>query len=119
MGNDCIFCQREKLQIVLENQLAVAFWDLHPVNPGHLLIIPKMHRLDYFALQSVELLAINELIHQGKQLIDHRYQPAGYNLGANIGEYGGQTIMHCHLHLIPRYIGDDPVPAGGVRKLLG
>ncbi|GAF38533.1 diadenosine tetraphosphate (Ap4A) hydrolase [Agrilactobacillus composti DSM 18527 = JCM 14202] len=114
----CVFCQRKNIKIVLENELAVAFWDSHPVNKGHLLIIPKAHKVTYFDLSDAELLAINALSRQGKALIDQTFSPAGYNVGFNVGHYGGQTVMHCHCHLIPRYIDDDPHPAGGIRKLL-
>ncbi|MDN6900071.1 HIT family protein [Oenococcus sicerae] len=116
--SDCIFCHRETLKLVLENKLAVAFYDIHPVNKGHLLIIPKAHRENYFSLTKEEFLAIDELIHKGKEMLDQKFGPAGYNIGVNVGEYGGQTVMHCHIHLIPRYIGDDPHPAGGIRKML-
>lgn len=115
---DCIFCQLSRSKVVLENNLAIAFWDIHPVSRGHLLIIPRAHRQDYFELSQEELLAVNDLIHAGKKLIDRQFHPDGYNIGANVGQYGGQTVMHCHIHLIPRYQGDDPDPAGGVRKLL-
>lgn len=110
--SDCLFCERKKLDIVFENKLAAAFYDLHPVNEGHLLIIPKIHRDNYFELTEKELLAINKLLQQGKQLLERKFSPDGYNIGVNIGEYGGQTVMHCHFHLIPRYIGDDLHPAG-------
>ncbi|MBM6413356.1 HIT family protein [Lacticaseibacillus paracasei] len=115
---DCIFCHLPQTSIVLENDLAVAFWDIHPVSQGHLLVIPRTHRRDFFDLSEEELLAINRLIQAGKTLIDQQYHPDGYNVGANVGLYGGQTVMHCHLHLIPRYRGDDPNPAGGIRKML-
>ncbi|AUJ30826.1 MAG: HIT family protein [Liquorilactobacillus hordei] len=114
----CVFCQWEQLAIILENDLAVGFKDIRPVSKGHLLIIPKRHRTNYFDLSEEELLAINELIHSGKELLDNQFAPDGYNIGVNVGTYGGQTVMHCHFHIIPRYIGDDPHPAGGIRKLL-
>lgn len=114
----CVFCQWEQLAIILENDLAVGFKDTHPVSKGHLLIIPKQHRTNYFDLSEAELLAINKLIHSGKELLDHQFAPDGYNIGVNVGKYGGQTVMHCHFHVIPRYIGDDLHPAGGIRKLL-
>lgn len=115
---DCIFCHLPQASIILENDLAVAFWDIHPVSQGHLPVIPRTHRSNFFDLSEEELLAINRLIHAGKTLIDQQYHPDGYNVGANVGLYGGQTVMHCHLHLIPRYRGDDPNPAGGIRKML-
>lgn len=117
-NSKCIFCQRDRLKIIMENELAAAFWDIHPVNPGHLLVIPKAHKPTFFDLNEAEVLAINELLHRGKNLIEQKFAPDGYNLGINIGKYGGQTIMHCHIHLMPRYQGDVPDPTGGIRNSL-
>ncbi|BDR59026.1 HIT family protein [Xylocopilactobacillus apicola] len=103
---NCVFCQKKSADFILENNLAAAFWDLHPINPGHLLIIPKNHRSNYFKLTRDELEEINELIFAAKKLLDEKYQPAGYNLLSNNGHYGGQSIMHCHIHVIPRYPND-------------
>lgn len=113
---DCLFCA--DLPIVLENELACAFYDKHPVNQGHLLIIPKRHVEDYFGLTSAEKQAIDDLLQLGKELLDRRYQPDGYNIGANCGAVAGQTIFHCHIHLIPRYEGDTENPRGGVRGVI-
>lgn len=115
---NCIFCQRTGIPIVLENDLAVAFWDIHPVRKGHLLVVLKEHKQDYFQLDKPELLAMDDLVRQGKVLIDSKYAPDGYNIGINVGEYAGQTVMHCHFHLIPRYKGDVKHPAGGIRNML-
>ncbi|WP_283679688.1 HIT family protein [Lentilactobacillus sp. Marseille-Q4993] len=115
---NCIFCQRTDIPIVLENDLAVAFWDIHPVRKGHLLIVLKDHKQDYFDLDQQDLLAMDSLLREGKQLIDDKYHPEGYNIGINVGEYAGQTVMHCHWHLIPRYKGDVKNPAGGIRNML-
>ncbi len=82
------------------------------------MIIPKDHKEDFFDLSGEELLAIRKLIYKGKELIDKNFKADGYNVGTNVGKYGGQTVMHCHFHLIPRYIGDDPKPVGGIRKIL-
>lgn len=114
----CIFCQRTIIKPVLENKWALAFWDIHPVSEGHLLVIPKDHKETYFKITEAELLAIHELLRQDKSLVDQQSHPDGYNVGVNVGQFGGQTVMHCHFHLIPRYRGDDPHPAGGIRKLL-
>lgn len=112
----CIFCERS--DFVLENELAGAFYDKFPVNEGHLLIIPKKHRSDYFDLSQLEKQAVEELIQVGKQLLEKNYRPAGYNIGTNCGIYAGQSIMHCHIHLIPRYVGDLENPKGGVRGVI-
>ncbi len=73
----------------------------------------------FFELSDVEILAMKQLLHAGRRMLTKKFNPAGFNIGVNVGEAGGQTVMHCHFHLIPRYIGgDDPNPAGGIRKLL-
>lgn len=112
----CLFCG--DLPTVLENRLACAFYDKHPVSQGHLLVIPKRHVLDYFGLTSEEKQAIDDLLLLGKNLLDSTYQPDGYNIGANCGQMAGQTIFHCHIHLIPRYEGDMVDPRGGVRGVI-
>ncbi|HJE86434.1 HIT family protein [Levilactobacillus brevis] len=113
---DCIFCQ--KSEIVLENDLAKAFWDIHPVRKGHLLIVPKQHYATYFDVPVATKQALDELMMAGKHLLDERYQPAGYNIGINVNPAGGQTVMHAHIHLIPRYTGDVKDPRGGIRKMI-
>ena len=61
---------------------------------------------------------MDQLARQGRDLLQEKYNPQGYNLGVNVGYYGGQTVMHLHLHLIPRYKGDVPDPRGGIRKAI-
>ena len=112
----CVFCQIT--DIVLENELALAFYDKYPVNKGHLLIIPKRHVEQYFDLTEQERIAIDELLFQGKKMLDEQYQPDGYNIGVNSGEAAGQTVFHVHVHLIPRYDGDMKDPRGGVRGVI-
>lgn len=114
----CIFCEKDQQEIVLENHLAKAFFDHFPVQRGHLLIVPKRHVPTYFDATSEEILAIDDLLRKGKELLDESYHPDGYNIGVNVGEWGGQTIMHLHVHLIPRYQGDVPNPRGGIRNAI-
>ena len=112
----CVFCQIN--EIVLENDLALAFYDKYPVNKGHLLIIPKRHVEQYFDLTEQERMSIDQLLFEGKKIIDEQYQPDGYNIGINCGEAAGQTIFHVHIHLIPRFRGDMEDPRGGVRGVI-
>ncbi|MEW9674261.1 HIT family protein [Ammoniphilus sp. 3BR4] len=114
----CPFCSIPKEQLILENELAQGFYDKYPVQKGHLLIVPKRHAETYFDATPEEILAIHQLIRQGKEMMDHAYHPDGYNIGVNVGEYGGQTVMHLHFHLIPRYKGDIEDPRGGIRKAI-
>jgi diadenosine tetraphosphate (Ap4A) HIT family hydrolase len=114
----CPFCHLEEGQKLLENKNAVAFYDKYPVQKGHLLIIPRDHVETYFDASEQQLVAIHELIKQGKEMIDQQYSPDGYNIGVNVGYYGGQTVHHLHFHLIPRYKGDIEDPRGGIRKAI-
>ncbi|HJK21862.1 MAG TPA: HIT family protein [Methanocorpusculum sp.] len=113
---DCPFCNPD--DILLENDLAFAKYDLYPVSPGHVLVVPKRHTASWFDLTAEEQTAMFVLANQAKKLLDERYAPAGYNLGINCGEAAGQTIMHVHLHIIPRYCGDVPNPRGGIRAVI-
>ncbi len=115
-SHDCPFCQPDG--ILLENELAYAKPDKFPVNPGHLLIIPKRHVVNYFHATDVEKAALLSLLDEAKRYLDEKHAPAGYNIGINVGEVAGQTIMHVHLHLIPRYHGDAENPRGGVRGVI-
>lgn len=113
---DCVFCDNPK--IILENELAFARWDEFPVSKGHVLFIPKRHVKDFFETTEKEKIALFELIDEMKKHLDERYSPDGYNIGMNCGKAAGQTVMHLHIHLIPRYIGDIENPKGGVRGII-
>ncbi|WP_143461980.1 HIT family protein [Levilactobacillus enshiensis] len=113
---DCIFCQKDEL--VLENELAKAFWDLHPVREGHLLIVPKQHYTTYFDVPAETRQAMDALTFVAKAFLDKKFHPAGYNIGINVNAAAGQTIQHAHIHLIPRYEGDVKDPRGGIRKMI-
>jgi len=114
--HDCPFCDAS--QAVLENELAYARYDGFPVNDGHLLIVPRRHVSDYFDTTEAEKQALQELLERGKFLLDGEKSPDGYNLGVNCGQAAGETIMHTHIHLIPRYRGDMDDPRGGVRGVI-
>ncbi|ABN57417.1 histidine triad (HIT) protein [Methanoculleus marisnigri JR1] len=83
--------------------------------PGHLLIIPYRHVADFFDATDAELAALLALVREAKTLLDDRFHPDGYNIGVNVRKAAGQTVMHLHLHVIPRYAGDVKDPRGGVR----
>lgn len=112
----CVFCQMK--DYILENELAYAIYDKYPVGKGHMLFIPKRHVKNFFDITKEEREAIFELIDEGKKLLDKKYSPDSYNVGINCGEHAGQTIMHVHVHLIPRYIGDMKDHTGGVRGVI-
>ena len=114
----CIFCNLEH-EVVAQNELAYAFRDKFPVTEKHTLIIPKRHVADYFDLFQPELNAINQLLREIRtQLLEEDSTITGFNAGTNSGESSGQTIFHCHIHLIPRRDGDTDSPRGGVRGVI-
>ena len=118
-NNPCLFCDIKKNEYVHENELAYASYDSYPVSKHHCLVIPKRHIKDYFDLSNDELVACNELIQIIKKEITKKdLTVKGFNLGTNIGKVSGQSILHCHLHLIPRREGDVDNPQGGVRSVI-
>ena len=119
MSTNCLFCHTENERIIAENDLAYAVRDGFPVTELHTLIIPKRHVEDYFSLTQEELLACDELMRLLKdEIMDADSSVDGFNIGMNSGESAGQTIFHCHIHLIPRRTGDVENPRGGVRHLI-
>ncbi|AGK98633.1 HIT family protein [Clostridium pasteurianum] len=113
----CIFCEYQKREYIAENESAFAIYDKFPVNKGHVLIIPKRHFESFFEATEEEIKDIYSLMHKVKKNIDKELKPEGYNVGVNVGYYAGQTVMHLHVHLIPRYKGDVENPKGGVRNI--
>ena len=119
LNDPCLFCDIKKSGCAYENELAYASYDSFPVTEHHCLIIPKRHIKDYFDLSNDELVACNELIQIIKKEITKKDPTVkGFNLGTNIGKVSGQSILHCHLHLIPRREGDVDNPQGGVRSVI-
>ena len=118
-NNPCIFCKIRKEELQFENNLAFSSKDSFPVSKYHSLIIPKRHVENYFDLTKEEVLACNELILKTKQnILEHDPSIKGFNIGTNAGKVAGQSIMHCHIHLIPRREGDVEDPQGGVRSVI-
>ena len=117
---ECLFCRwkNEKEKIILENELAFARYDEFEVSKGHMLFMTKRHTKDFFSTTQEEKNAIFELMNKGKEIIDEKYNPNGYNIGMNCGVSAGQSVMHVHVHLIPRYNGDVENPRGGIRGVI-
>ena len=113
---NCVFCEHKNR--ILENELAFAIWDKNPVSKGHALFIPKRHIKDFFDVTLDEKIALFNLVDDMKKEIDKKYSPDGYNIGINCGVVAGQTVMHLHIHLIPRYFGDIDNPKGGIRGVI-
>ena len=118
-NNPCLFCSIRKNELAFENELAYVSYDTYPVSLHHCLIIPKRHIKDYFELTDSEITACNQLIKKIKKQIEIKDPTVkGFNIGTNSGVVAGQSIMHCHIHLIPRRKGDVNNPQGGVRSVI-
>ena len=118
-NNPCIFCNSKESEFMFKNNLAYVSYDTYPVTNHHCLIIPKRHIKDFFDLTNDELLSCNELIKIVKNyILSKDSEVEGFNLGTNIGKVSGQSIFHCHFHLIPRRSGDVENPQGGVRSVI-
>ena len=118
-NNPCLFCNSKSSGIAHENELAYASYDTYPVSTFHCLIIPKRHIKDYFDLTNDELVACNNLIKiVENEIIEKDNTVEAFNIGTNVGKISGQSIMHCHIHVIPRRKGDVENPQGGVRAVI-
>ena len=118
-NNPCLFCNAKESGIAAENEFAYASYDSYPVSDFHCLIIPKRHVKDYFEMSGEELLACNDLIIKIKnEILAKDKTVKAFNIGTNAGKISGQSIMHCHIHLIPRREGDVENPQGGVRSVI-
>ena len=109
---------QEPSDLLAGNELAVAFRAGFPVSPGHALIVPRRHEPDFFSLSAEEQAAVIALVNPVRSVLDKEFGPDAYNLGVNVGKAAGQTVLHTHLHVIPRYAGDVAEPRGGVRWVL-
>ena len=114
----CPFCDLAPDRLVWSDELVVAIRDGYPVSPGHTLIVPRRHVATWFDAtldeQSAMLAALTEIRRQ----LDEEIRPDGYNVGFNAVEAAGQTVMHLHMHVIPRFRGDVDDPRGGVRGVI-
>lgn len=115
MSDPCPFCALPAGRIVMANDLAVAIRDRFPVSPGHTLILPRRHVSSFFAVTEAERNAMMALLDVAKAGLDNEFRPDGYNVGINDGPAAGQTVPHLHMHLIPRYAGDQQDSRGGIR----
>ena len=111
----CPFCALPHARIVAEAPLTFTIRDAYPVSPGHTLVIPKRHMASLAEVTLEEQVALLRAIAQARVDLDADLHPDAYNIGINDGVAAGQTVMHLHVHLIPRFIGDVPNPRGGVR----
>jgi diadenosine tetraphosphate (Ap4A) HIT family hydrolase len=125
----CRFCNLDESPAIISNDHATAIYDGFPVTPGHTLIVPKRHIASFFEATSEEQAAMFDLLAEMRQLLLLSPHPCfgnagtvpvpdGFNIGINDGMAAGQTVMHLHIHLIPRFRGDTEDPRGGVRWIM-
>ena len=111
----CYFCSLPSKRIILETELSMVIRDSFPVSEGHTLIITKRHIESIFDATKEEQIDLLANLEEAKEILDKKFSPDGYNVGINDGKAAGQTVMHLHTHLIPRYSGDSEQAKGGVR----
>lgn len=114
----CPFCQLESRQVFHDDGVIAGVWDEHPVSPGHALLVPRRHVATWFDADVSEQQALTHAIAVAQRAVLERHRPDGFNIGVNVGAAAGQTILHLHVHVIPRYVGDVPDPRGGVRHVV-
>jgi diadenosine tetraphosphate (Ap4A) HIT family hydrolase len=114
----CPFCAVPPDRMLDASDHAFVVHDAYPVTRGHTLIISRRHVTDIFDLTEAEIDDFFRLLRTARERIDRAFRPSGYNVGVNIGRDAGQTIMHVHVHIIPRYSGDCDDPTGGVRGII-
>src|SRR5262249_24520400 len=116
--HDCPFCRPERSRIRLESRSALALLDAFPVTQGHTLVVPRRHVASLFDLPEEEQAAVWMLVAQVRAVLLAELRPDGFNVGLNDGAPAGQTVMHAHVHVIPRRHGDVADPRGGVRWII-
>ena len=115
----CLFCNKSKQKIIHSSKLVFVVRDSYPVTQHHTLIIPHRHVSNFFDLNDEELSDLNKILkQQRKELLNLDKEITGFNVGVNAGKDAGQSIMHCHVHVIPRRKGDIENPRGGVRGVI-
>ncbi len=113
--SDCPFCAIAPDKTISSNSLTFTVRDTLPVSPGHTLILPKRHIASIFEATREEVAALWEAVQLARTQLLEEFSPDGFNIGINDGLASGQTILHLHIHVIPRYKGDMPDPRGGIR----
>jgi diadenosine tetraphosphate (Ap4A) HIT family hydrolase len=111
----CPFCNPDEVRVWLRGEAGLVLWDAFPVVEGHTLVVPRKHVTSLYDLPPEQQAALWQLVAEARQLLATRVRAAGFNIGLNDGQAAGQTVMHAHIHLIPRRHGDIADPRGGVR----
>lgn len=118
MTTECPLCKPDREGIWFENQTGLVSWDAFPISQGHALVIPKRHVATMYDLPMEMQTALWMLVAEVRNRLKEELRPDGLNIGLNDGEAAGQTVMHAHIHIIPRWNGDVPDPRGGIRWII-
>jgi len=116
MAEGCELCRLD--QVLFEAEDAYVRYDNNALSRGHVLVVPRRHVADFFEMTAAEKASVIKLLDKAKAFIAAEHKPDGYNIGVNVGRADGQSRMHVHVHLIPRYTGDVADPSGGIRCVL-
>ena len=113
--SECPFCEPVAAEIITRTDMVTVFRDGFPLSQGHTLIVPTRHVGSFFDLNDQEQTAVVSTLRSVRDELVDLHAPDGFNVGFNDGPAAGQTVDHCHVHVIPRYLGDVPDPRGGIR----
>ena len=106
----CIFCKIAAGEIpctkIYEDEYTLAFADIAPINPGHTLVITKNHYQQFLALPEELACRLIIAVSAVSEILAKEFQPDGFNIMTNVNEAAGQSVTHCHFHIIPRYWND-------------
>ena len=114
----CPFCEIDPTRVVGSNQHALAIHDNYPLAEGHTLVAPRDHVPGLIDREPNVRAAVWGLVDRVRAELRHKYRVEAFNIGINDGEAAGQTIMHAHVHIVPRVKGDVADPRGGVRWVI-
>lgn len=107
---DCLFCKIGKheipAEVVYEDDNSFAILDIHPVAPGHTMVIPKLHAQNLIDLPLGEVKPLFGAVKTMLEKLSKSLKPDGFTIGINQGSVSGQVVDHLHIHLIPRFLGD-------------
>ncbi len=118
MADNCPFCEPQPDRVWLRTETGIVLWDAFPITRGHSLVVPRQHVASIYELSAEEQAALWALVAKARGRLNDDMHPDGFNVSLNDGEAAGQTILHAHIHIIPRYSGDVADPRGGVRWIV-
>jgi len=116
MPVECELCSEQ--MVLFGDDNAYVRHDNNSLSKGHVLVVPRRHVADFFDMTWAEKTSVLAMLDRAKAQISREHSPDGFNIGVNIGKAAGQSRMHVHVHLIPRYAGDVADPSGGIRCVL-